>query len=414
MSDAATHLVRNPYFTLRREEEWLYLRNPFHSRAIRSRPPLERLLDFCEQPRRREEIAARFHPDDALWRLLLDQFLLVPQGTEESLGRGLLRDSTRAVGRRVSFAELAQHARPGAFGLLGAPIDLGATAEAGAREGPAWVRSALAETPLAASWGSPAVLDMELRRRYDCSALSLLDLGDIERIAGEPLSHPGSRIAHVASRLLSLQMVPIVIGGDHSITYFSLGAALAQVPRLGVLHFDAHPDLYFSPDPELNLLSHANPFRFLLQSSALCHLRQLGLRTFEKVHGRARLVEDRRLSFRSARELQRLSPAQALGDLPADIPYYLTFDVDCLDPVYAPETGAPVAGGLSYYQALDLVDYASRRFRIIGADFVEVSGAMGRIHQGCQVVARLLAALVLNSLPVQPLDGYLFDVESSP
>jgi agmatinase len=311
------------------------------------------------------------------------------------------------VGERCPWSELPRRARPGAFGIFGVPLDLGSAVESGAREGPRWIRQAMKESYFGESPG--AVLDLELRREYDLSQLSVLDLGNIDYVPGEPLELVGRRIDKLTGALVGRGMVPIMLGGDHSLTYYTLRALFRRNEPIGVLHFDAHPDLYVGPSSALNVLNHANPFYFACQSPQLALLRQLGLRTLERVSPRTRRHKDPRVSYVSALELERGAPADAFAGLPRDLPYYLSFDVDCLDPGVAPETGSTVVGGLSYYRALELVDYASRHFRIIGADFVEVSRRIGPVHLACQAVARYLTTLMLNSQPFGAIDGYQFE-----
>jgi hypothetical protein len=102
----------------------------------------------------------------------------------------------------------------------------------------------------------------------------------------------------------------------------------------GILHFDAHHDLY----ADLAFLNHANPFLSALDSRSLRWFRQFGLRTIECPLANAVETRDPRLSFVGARDLQSVPPPDASGQ-PRLLPCYLGFDVDCLDPTLAPATG---------------------------------------------------------------------------
>ncbi|MDB4967579.1 MAG: uncharacterized protein JWN44_3268 [Myxococcales bacterium] len=402
----ADRLVINPRLQIEVEDDNVCVRNPFHDLDFRAQLRIKRLLDFCVVPQPRSAIQSRFGLDDKLWELLLGSFVLLREDEVDFLSAGFVRAEPLVVGQRCGWPELPYRARPGAFGIFGVPLDLGSAVESGAREGPRWIRQAMKESYLGEA--ADAVIDLELRREYDLTRLMVLDVGNIDYVPGEALANVGARIEKLMARLLELEMVPVMLGGDHSLTHYALRALFRHHPRVGVLHFDAHPDHYVGPYRAMNVLNHANPFYFACQSSSLAVLRQLGLRTMERVAPRTRKVVDPRVSYVSAFELQRCTPADAFAGLPRDLPYYLSFDVDCLDPLVAPETGSTVVGGLSYYQALELIDYASQNFNIIGADFVEVSRRVGPVHLACQAVARYLTTLILNSQSFAPVDGYLF------
>jgi len=211
---------------------------------------------------------------------------------------------------------------------------------------------------------------------------------------------------HLIERLLRRGMIPVTIGGDHSITWYILQVVLDHFPALGIIHFDAHSDLYFSAMGRR--LSHANPFVFALDRPALQVLRQFGLRTIEYVGPQAEPVRDARLTYWSARELQHMTPSEAFAGLPTDIPYYLSFDVDCMDPQLASCTGTPIIGGLSYYQALELLDYAYQRFTFVGADFVEVGASEKKINHAAEIVATYMARFFVAKEPHQRLETHFY------
>jgi arginase family enzyme len=230
-------------------------------------------------------------------------------------------------------------------------------------------------------------------------------MGSIAGLAGEGMATFGPRITLLTEMILERGGVPGMLGGDHSCTAFALEAHLRHWPALGILHFDAHHDLWPPAGPQFDYVTHANVFHRPLGSPSLKILHQLGLRVFESASAH-RLQEDPRVSFFSARDLQHMEPAAAFAGLPRDIPYYLTFDIDCIDPIHAPETGTPLPGGLSYHQALDLVDYAAREFQLVGWDIVEVGQASGAVNGAANCAARLVRQLLLGSRPFAPLGGY--------
>ena len=90
-------------------------------------------------------------------------------------------------------------------------------------------------------------------------------------------------------------------------------------------------------------------FRFALARANMIRLHQVGLRTMEPILT-SRLMSDERITFVSAEEAMAGSVREVFAGLPRDIPYYLSFDVDCLAPSVAPQTGTPEVGGISYYR----------------------------------------------------------------
>ena len=298
--------------------------------------------------------------------------------------------------------------------IFGAPVDVASTGRGGARQGPAEIRK-YAQLPFAPCGGTAAeaaaaagtvYLDFEMRRQYSGPPPAVADLGSAAGLAGEGMATFGPRIALLSDLIIDRGAVPAMLGGDHSCTAFALQAHLRRWPAMGIIHFDAHHDLWPPPGPQFRYVTHANVFHEVLGSPALRVMRQLGLRVFEAAPG-PRLQADDRVSFFSARELQRMSPEAAFAGLPRDIPYYLTFDVDCIDPVHAPETGTPLPGGLTYHQAIDLVDYAAREFRLVGWDIVEVGQSEGAVNGAAMCAARLVRQLLLAGMRFEPLTAYV-------
>jgi arginase family enzyme len=391
----ATAIVRNPVLGSRREVA----------------PAFLALLAHFERPRR---LAAAAELDgigveDILAALscafLFDVDLLVT-AAKPPLGRAL------AVSAFLAETRFDGHV------IFGAPIDAAAGGRGGARMGPQEIR-AVARLPFldpsasaldnpfqpAAAAEEPVYLDFDLRRRYAGPMPPVVDLGDLRTTGGEGVRTFGARVGQLASLILDRGARPGMLGGDHSITWFVLQQLLARRPALGIIHFDAHHDMWPPLGAQFEYFTHAMPFFHALAHPGVQVLLQLGLRTFEDALP-SQLHRDERVRYASARELQRRSPAEVFQDLPRDLPYYLSFDIDCIDPSVAPETGTPVPGGLTYYQALDLVDYAARELDLCGWDIVEVGQREQQRNQAALIAAALVRQLLLGSTPFEPLDGY--------
>ncbi|MET0245188.1 MAG: arginase family protein [Sphingomonas sp.] len=374
--------------------------------AKRCGPEILELLEYFREPRKLRSWLTR--PGAS------------PQNVPTAISHAFMIDVDQLVtaevgpiGSAMRVSELLAHEGRADTVIFGAPVDVASTGRGGARCGPMEIRKHMPLPFAAAGTAADAVyLDFEMRRQYSGPPPSIADLGSVAGLAGEGMATYGPRITLLSEMILEGGAVPGMLGGDHSCTAFALEAHLRHWPALGILHFDAHHDLWPPAGPQFDYVTHANVFHRSLGSPMLKAIRQLGLRVFEAASAH-RLQDDSRVSFFSARELQRMEPEAAFAGLPRDIPYYLTFDIDCIDPIQAPETGTPLPGGLSYHQALDLVDYAAREFELVGWDIVEVGQASGAFNGAAGCAARLVRQLLLGNRQFEPLGAYTQPVSTS-
>ena len=253
--------------------------------------------------------------------------------------------------------------------ILGAPWDDSVTYRPGARFGPRAVRVA---TYQPASWH----LDLEVAP-FD--VLKVVDYGDAvcyPGLADQAHEAIQARVHEIASR----KIVPIVIGGDHSITYPSATAVADAYGRgkVGLVHFDAHADT--GRESWGNLASHATPMRRLIESGAIPgrNFVQLGLRgywpereTFEWMRAqRMRWHLMGELLDRGVQPIVDQAIAEAL-DGPEFI--YLSVDIDVLDPGFAPGTGTPEPGGMQPADLLRAIRKVVLQTNVVAMDVVEVS-----------------------------------------
>jgi agmatinase len=271
--------------------------------------------------------------------------------------------------------------------LLGIPYDGGTSYRAGARFGPRAVRE---QSSLIRPWHP--VLDVHPFER-----LRVADCGDVDVV---PISIEETYAA-VSSRIDAISAVgaiPLCVGGDHSVTLPILRSLARRHGPLGVIHFDAHPDTwdeYFG-----HKFFHGTPFRRAVEEGVVDPRRfvQVGLRgplygpedfAFHRQHGieaiRIEAVKERGVSWVAGR-LDRLRGG----------PIYCSFDIDAVDPAYAPATGTPEVGGLTSFEALSLVR-ALGGLSLVGADVVEVSPP----YDGPGQITSLLAANLMFELVCQ-------------
>lgn len=338
---------------------------------------------------------------DELVRLMVRSGFVVAVDELPFLAHGFLRPTPTPAGDVWSWSDLPELATPGAWVVVGVPVDGGALGPGGARQGPSEIRKRISGPLLR---GEGDVIDAELGRRYPALRPMIGDLGDIDP-EGMRMDHVGARLGKVTRELFEHGMRPLILGGDHALTHYVLAEAIARGNRFGILHFDAHHDLTPSPS-----LSHANVFRGALESPCVVHLVQIGLRVMERMPPYAVRRACSKRTVVTAREALRGDALRVLAELPRDLPYYLTFDVDCIDAALVRETGTPELGGLSVDCAVELVDYAARTFSLLGADFVEVAGAAGSFNAAASVAASLLSRCVIGASPYEPLDSDVYDL----
>lgn len=248
--------------------------------------------------------------------------------------------------------------------FVGVPFDLGTSNRNGARLGPRQIR---AESVLLRPYNMAT-------RAAPFDSLRVADIGDI---ATNPYNLHDSidRIEAAYRDIIVGGCRPIGLGGDHTVTLPILRAMHAKYGRIGLIHVDAHADVNDTMFGEK--IAHGTPFRRAVEEGLLdCNrVVQIGLR------GTGYEAEDfdwcRQQGFRvvTAEACWHRSLVPLMEEVRARVqggPVYISFDIDGIDPAYAPGTGTPEIGGLTVPQALEIVRGA-RGLDIVGADLVEVS-----------------------------------------
>jgi arginase family enzyme len=380
------------------------LHNPGHGTSIdveeESAELVELILEGFAEPRTLADFCGAYEDvPEGLLVLMVRSGLVVEVSELAFLEHGFLRPPSMPVGVAWSWSELPELAVPGVWVVLGVPVDAHALGMGGARQGPSEIRRLVSGALL---FGEGDVVDWEFGRRYPELRPAVADLGDVDP-EGSRMDHVGSRLQKVVRELLLLGLKPLVLGGDHSITHYVLHEAIASVPRFGIIHFDAHPDLLPS-----RTLSHANVFREAIESPRVEHIVQIGLRVVERMTPYASRTPCEKRTVVSAREAARGRALEVLEALPRDLPYYLSFDIDCIDGALARETGTPALGGLSFELASQLVDYAARTFDLLGVDFVEVSGPQAALNGAASVAAALLQRTLMGESSFETLTSDVY------
>jgi agmatinase len=328
-----------------------------------------RLLSAFDAPHALEELvpAAALEKVRPVFDLLRSRSFLVEEGRFENIADKVLERPLRTLFGCPTPASLAQGAH---YTFLGVPFDHGNHGEPGARFGPEAIRAAARELHLFYA-ADPVTGRGAGWHDNDCDApvlpgAGLADAGDVFIAPGESPSSVFDKVRRTAAQIRAAGSCPVVLGGDHSISYPVLAAY--QEP-LAVLHLDAHSDLApYHPGIENH---HGNVMSRALTLDHVRAVYQVGVRGTTPV---SQLRERaRRPLVVSPSGLRSLGLDALLSRLPDDLPYYVSVDVDVLDPSHAPGTSTPVPGGLSFDEVRRLLRAFASQRRLVGLDLVEVN-----------------------------------------
>lgn len=265
--------------------------------------------------------------------------------------------------RFLAAAELTQQP----FAIAGVPFDGAVTNRPGARFGPQEIRRA------------SLMLCDGLHPYFEVTPLGFLgDAGDMRLPNASPLSEVRSAIEQQATTLMASHHC-VFIGGDHSVTLPLLRAAKAKHGSLALVHFDAHCDTWQDHFGEPS--GHGTWTYEAIQEGLVSaeHTVQIGLRSSGDKAAREYVKNQGGLIF-TARDLRGLDGAgllpviQIIKNRLGNQPVYITLDIDCLDPAFAPGTGTPEPGGMSSSQVLTFLEELSS-LNCVGMDCVEVAPA---------------------------------------
>jgi agmatinase len=242
--------------------------------------------------------------------------------------------------------------------VVGVPYDLATTNRPGSRLGPRAIRAASASL----AWCPPYAWDFD-----PCERLNVIDWGDVRFDSGRPHGVP-DEITAAYRPLVAAGVVPLTLGGDHFVSYPVLRALHEQHGALALVHFDAHSDTWEDSDGRID---HGTMFFHAAKQGLVDPARsiQVGMRTHNaQTHG---------FQVLDARWLHAHGVEACLAEIRRRVgthKCYVSFDIDFLDPAFAPGTGTPVVGGFSTHDALQLMRGLAG-LHIVGMDVVEVAPA---------------------------------------
>lgn len=276
------------------------------------------------------------------------------------------------------------------IGIIGVPWDSGTTNRPGPRHGPRQLRDA--STMIRAEHPVSGVRPYE---RSNCA-----DLGDVS-INPADIEDSMNRITAFYNKVLGKGIKPLTAGGDH-LTSLPVLRALADKAPLGMIHFDSHTDLFHSYF-DGTMFTHGTPFRRAVEENLLDPKRvvQIGIRgtqydtedlDFAKSVG-IRVIKIEEFFDRGIKDVM----AEA-REIVGEKETYVSYDIDFIDPAFAPGTGTPEVGGPNSYEALSVVRELTG-IKIVGADMVEVSPpfdpSSNTAFLGVSIMFELLCQMVI-------------------
>ncbi|MGX4748543.1 agmatinase [Morganella morganii] len=264
--------------------------------------------------------------------------------------------------------------------ITGVPFDMATSGRAGSRHGPAAIRQI--STNLA--WeGNRWPWTFDMRER-----LNVVDCGDLVFAFGDAQDMSDKLQAHTEKVLASGKKC-LSFGGDHFVTLPLLRAHAKHFGKMALVHFDAHTDTYGNGSK----FDHGTMFYHAPNEGLIdpAHSVQIGIRTEHETDNGFTVIDAAQVNDRTVDDV--IAQVKAIV---GDMPVYLTFDIDCLDPAFAPGTGTPVIGGLTTDRALKLLR-GLQPLNIVGMDLVEVAP----VYDQSDITALAGATIALEMLYLQ-------------
>lgn len=270
--------------------------------------------------------------------------------------------------------------------VLGIPFDGLVTFRPGARLGPNAIRQA-------------SGLCRNYSQQMEVSVFEALRAFDVGDVNVNPFNYEETfrRIEDRVSALQSGGAAVLALGGDHSVLMPILRATSRKYPQLTLVQFDAHTDTT-DTSPSGQKFHHGTSVRRAIEEGLIQgdHIFQIGIRGFYESARSGDYEKEAGIHILDMQGAhnpkQRETFLQSLREIAGSGPCYLTFDIDGIDPAFAPGTGTPVAGGLTSFEAFDLMR-SLRGLHFIGGDVVEVAPA----YDHSEITALLGAAIALET-----------------
>ena len=300
----------------------------------------------------------------------------------------------RTMFRSPHCADIGQLDADVAF--IGMPFDQGTLGRPGARYGP----DALRDAPRAYSYSDPFGQGQDAEGFFDADAgdellrgITMADCGNVSVTPSDVL-HNFERLAGVVSRVADRGALPVILGGDHAITFPAV-AGLSRFAPLDIVHFDAHLD--YSHHYHGATLSHGSPIRRCSELDHVGSITSVGIRSVRRAPYEDAMAHGNTVI--TTRQFRERGPEAVAESIPVGANLYITFDVDALDPTQAPGTGTPEVGGLFYEECRRCLTALARRSNLVAFDVVEVAPPYDVSDLTVQVAVRLITDMLAARFP---------------
>ncbi|MEK7643236.1 MAG: agmatinase [Patescibacteria group bacterium] len=348
-----------------------------------------KLLSLFSKPKTFEEVLSRTSSDENgrleiagfLEQLAKEKILVPEEETEERINWGVLTDKVLVESPLRTFFSCPRRSLAALededIVFLGVPFDLGTTGYPGARFGPDKMRELSSDafeyhtdifTGKCKGWFSSG------RNKTILEGVKMVDVGNVLLQVGESFERFYNRVDQVIRQIIVHGCFPVIVGGDHSCSYPILRAMKEQYGSVSVIHIDAHTDLGETIPNVSN--NHGNVFTRVREENLVRHLHQFGIRG---CIGKKLIAAD--YSLHTLEDLKRDGVEKVVASLNQSQPYYLSLDIDVLDPAFAPGTGTPITNGMTPEMLFALLSSVAGRVKLIGCDVVEVNPMLDRNNQ---------------------------------
>jgi arginase len=270
--------------------------------------------------------------------------------------------------------------KSGEIAVLGIPFDKNSSYKRGPASGPGSIREALFSE--STNMWTEKGIDLGEMSGWKVLPDLVLSEGDTETVF--------TKIERTIHELLKKRVRIVSLGGDHSITYPIIRAYGKEYTDLSILQFDAHPDLYDELDG--NRYSHACQFARIMEEDLVQRLIQVGVRTITG--------HQREQAERFNVEIIDMMEKDRIDELSLDGPVYVSLDMDCLDPAFAPGVSHHEPGGMSTRDVVEIIQ--NLKGNVVGADLVELNPELDPLKITGMVAGKLLKEILGRMFEEQP------------
>ena len=270
-------------------------------------------------------------------------------------------------------------------GFLGIPYDVGNSWRPGTRFGPREIRN---YSTRYSGWGGSqqkGYWDINQNKRF-LEDISMSDCGDVD-VAYYDIERNRKIITQTVKKILKAGTFPVVIGGDHSITYPCI-CAFEDFKSLDIIQIDAHLDWI----DEVDGIRYANgsPMRRSMELDFTNKMVQLGIRCIRSRESDYNFAKSQGSQIFTRQDIRQKGVDEIVEKLPPLGNVYVSIDIDGLDPSIAPGTGSPTVDGLLYYEVINLLKGITKKSNVVGFDIVEVNPMVDLSGQTCLLATTLI------------------------